>query len=779
MKLSRRGVIVGAAAGGGLLLAWGLMPREYGSPLPVGPDETAFGAWLTVARDGIVTVAVPQLEMGQGVTTILPQIVAAELGADWRQIAAEPVPPGGAYANIPLAAEWAPLWMPAFEGLADEPGNLLTRRYARATAFAATAAGTTLAAYEGPAREAAATARALLAMAAAERWNVAWEECRVEQGFVLHRDRRASFGELAAEAALLTPPDPPPLRPEAMQERPFAGAAGAPPDFPRLDLPAKVSGQFLFAGDVRLPGMVHAAIRHGPQGGAKLLRYGEAAAAGVAGFIGTVRGERWLAAVADNWWAAERAIAAMEPVFAVANPVDSIAVDTALDEALRHGSAKTVAERAADDAPGFMAGDAFADPDIALRYDIAPALHVPLETASATARFTDGQLELWVASQVPETTRKAAASAAGVSLRDVILYPMPAGGSFDARLQTGHAVESALIARATGRPVQLTYSRWQEMLAAAPRAPSAALMTAKLTPDGTITALRSRIAMPPTMREMGRRIFGGESTHDALAHTAPFSGPEADPLAVAGGVPPYAIPAIAVDHVPTAIDLPTNRMRGGAHGHSCFFTESFIDEIADRRGREPLSYRIAMLGNDVRLVECLQRAARLGEWGGGRGRSGQGQGGQGLSEQGLACHRMGEDAATHGAGRIACIATARRAAGGIEVSRMVAAVDIGRIVNLDIARQQIEGGLIYGLSLALGVALRYENGLPAQGTLGALSLPRLAQSPDILVDFIASDAPPFDPGELGVAVAAPAIANALYSATGVRYRRLPLLSDPT
>ncbi|NTZ44032.1 xanthine dehydrogenase family protein molybdopterin-binding subunit [Altererythrobacter sp. SALINAS58] len=769
MKLSRRGVLVGAAAGGGLLLAWGLMPREYGSPLPTGPDETAFGAWLTIARDGIVTVAVPQLEMGQGVTTILPQIVAGELGADWRQVAAEPVPPSGAYANIPLAAEWAPLWMPAFPGLAGEPDNLIAQRYARASSFTATAAGTTLAAYELPAREAAATARALLAMAAAERWDIPWEECRVENGFVLHQNQRAAFGELAAEAALLVPPDPPPLRPEAMQERPFAGAAGAPLDFPRLDLPAKVSGQFLFAGDVRLPGMVHAAIRHGPQGGAELLRFDEGAASTVAGMIGVVRGQHWLAAVAENWWAAERAIDAMQPVFAVANPVDSVAVEVALDEALRSGSATRVAERVTDSGLELVEGDAFAEPDIALRYDVAPALHVPLETASATARLADGRLELWVSSQVPEQTREAAARAIGISSRDVILYPMPAGGSFDARLQTGHAVEAALIARATRRPVQLTWSRWQETLASPPRAPSAALMTARVAPDGTITALRSRIAMPPTMRETGRRVFSGESASEAAAEDTGLFGLQADPLAVDGAIPPYAIPAVAVDHAPVAIGLPTNRMRGGPHGYTCFFTESFIDEIADRRGREPLSYRIAMLGNDVRLVECLQRAARLGEWGGGEGRSGQG----------LACHRMGDDGLTSSAGRIACIATARRAAGGIEVSRMVAAVDIGRIVNLDIARQQVEGGLIYGLSLALGAAVRYENGLPVQGTLASLSLPRLAQSPEILVDFIASDAPPADPGELGVAVAAPAIANALYSATGVRHRRLPLLSEVT
>src|SRR5690606_34229118 len=201
MRVSRRGILIGAAVGGGLLVAWTLRPRNFPDPLAPGRGEYGFGAWLKIAQDGVITVAVPQLEMGQGVTTILPQIVAVELGADWRQIAVEPAPVSGAYANVPLAAQWAPLWMPFAPGLAGDPDDLLAKRYAQETRFVATAEGTALAAHEGPCRMAAAAARAVLCMAAAQRWGVAWEECDAAAGFVRHGERRLRFAELAAEAA--------------------------------------------------------------------------------------------------------------------------------------------------------------------------------------------------------------------------------------------------------------------------------------------------------------------------------------------------------------------------------------------------------------------------------------------------------------------------------------------------------------------------------------------------------------------------------------------------
>ena len=233
-------------------------------------------------------------------------------------------------------------------------------------------------------------------------------------------------------------------------------------------------------------------------------------------------------------------------------------------------------------------------------------------------------------------------------------------------------------------------------------------------------------------------------------------------------MPFYAIPERAVDHVPMAISLPVGRLRGGAHGYTAFFTESFIDECAHFAGAEPLSFRVAMLGAQPRLVACLEGAAHLAMWGGGGGGSGQG----------IACHTM-TLAAPEGprAGHIAVIATARADAGAIRVESLSAFCDIGRIVNRDIARQQIEGGLMFGLAHALGGSTRWNAGLPLAGRLAGLGLPLLADCPKVEVAFAASDAEPFDPGELGLVAVAPAIGNALFSASGIRFRRLPFLSE--
>ena len=755
MPLTRRGLLIGGAVGGGLLVAWGLSGSELtesGRLAPaIEPDEGeyAFDAWLKIAQDGMVTVAVPQLEMGQGITTLIPQIVAHELGADWRQVAVETVPPGMAYPNAVLAARWAPLWMPLGSSLASAPDSWLAERFARAEHFSATAEGTSLAAYEGPARAAGASARAMLAMAAAARWGVVWDTCEVSGGFVRHGDKALRFGELAAAAAAYSPPDPPPLRVSPAREKPVAATRAAPLPYPRLDLPAKIDGSYLFAGDVRLPGMVYAAIRHGPLSEALVSEMDRDAAARTPGLLKVVHGKRWLAAVATNWWAAEQALTRLDVHFGVTDPVNSGAMDDALDRGVRRGDPQRVAERGD--------GDAGLDkPSIAARYDVAPVTHATLETASATARLVDGRLELWIASQAPQQARRAAAEALGLPEADVVIYPMPAGGSFDRRLENDHAIEAALIALEAERPVQLVWSRWQEFLAGRPRTPVAAVLAAKVDEAGAIVSLRSRLALPATAREFGYRLFDGLTPAAAVTH----ADGKADPLAVEGAAPSYTIANIAVDHVPVTLPLATGRMRGNAHGYTAFFIESFIDEIARQAKREPLSYRIAMLQDDVRLAECLQAVARLAEWDGGNDQSGQG----------VACHRIGE-------GCIAVVARASQGAGGVRVDRLTAVADLGRIVNLDIARQQIEGGLIFGIGCALGSALFYSQGVPHTARLAGLDLPVLADCPEITVDFLASDADPVDPGELGMVAVAPAIANALYSATGLRFRRLPLLSD--
>jgi isoquinoline 1-oxidoreductase beta subunit len=445
----------------------------------------------------------------------------------------------------------------------------------------------------------------------------------------------------------------------------------------------------------------------------------------------------------------------MKPKWATSAPVSSNEIATKLDTMLDGGDAYTIAET------GF-GGAALQRVDIGRRYEVEAAYAAPVETACAAARFEDGRLDLWMASQAPEQARIAAARAIGISTEDVALYPMPAGGSFDARLEHDHAIEIALIAKELGRPVQLTWPRRDELIRSRPRAPAWLLLGAQLSKndDGAIDAFRMRIATPPAAREFGQRLFGNLTSMAAIRETAG----EPDPMACEGAVPPYALPAVMVEHIPVEIGLPVGRVRGNSHGPTIFAIESFVDEIAAKFKREPLTFRIAMLGNDVRLAACLQRAAQLAGWDGGVDQSGQG----------LAIARIGEGPE---AARIACVATARQGEGGVRVTQLAAAVDIGRIVNHDIARQQIEGGLVFGIGIALGNVVKLRSGVPEVTNYEALGLPTLADCPEMRIEFLPSEAPPADPGDLGAVVAPPAIANALFSATGLRLRRLPLLSD--
>lgn len=740
MRLTRRGLLIGAAAGGGLLAAWGLWREESDSLLPVAAGEAAFNAWLKIDRAGVVTLAVPALEMGQGISTLLAQVAAEELGADWQKLAIAPASSAPIYAD-PLLAE---RWSEARSGfhLKDAP-------------LAITADGTAFAAFEMPIREAAASVRGVLAMAAADRWDVDWQQCAAKDGFISHGSRRLSFGKLADAAAKLSPPGTPPLRSHPAREEPVGDAIA----FPRLDLPAKAAGSYTFAADVRLPGMVYAAVAHGPVGDTVLGKVNHAAARKVAGLIEIVESQRWVATVAHNWFAAEQAMEALAPLWKAQGKVaDSVRIAAQQDKAVRDGTAHRITDTGDADA-------LLAKPKRVARYDVGPALHVPVETACATARMRNGKLDLWIATQAPDRARQAAAEAAGISPHDVIIYPMAAGGAFDARLDCPVAAEAAAIAVKMQRPVQVIWSRWQEMLASWPRTLAAAVLAAETDAEGRLLALKTRIAAPATAREAIARVVDGKSAQESLADSAG----KADPMAVEGAVPPYAIPAFALEHVPVALPLPTARYRGNAHGLTAFFTECFIDELAVAAKREPMSYRVAMLGHDPQLVSCLTEAARMAEWNGG----GSGAG-ESVFGQGIACHRMDIAGRT---GRIAVVVTARREDTGVRVDRICAFADIGRIVNHDIARQQIEGGLLFGLAMAVGGAAAYVDGLPTTNRLANLGLPLLNDCPHIDTAFAKSDAAPFDPGELGVVAVAPALANALYSATGLRFRRLPLLSD--
>ena len=279
-------------------------------------------------------------------------------------------------------------------------------------------------------------------------------------------------------------------------------------------------------------------------------------------------------------------------------------------------------------------------------------------------------------------------------------------------------------------------------------------MTGRVDQNGRLIGLLAKIAAPSTGRELAERLLAADKAAQA-ALALPAGG---DGYAVAGAAPFYQIPNWALDHHPAEIGIPTGHWRSGAHSYTCFFNESFIDELAHAANTEPLSFRIAMLGGNARLARCLATVAALGGWEGGVSGSGQG----------IACHSFRDS-------HIAVFAEAHiEEDQTIGVDRIVAAVDCGRQINPDIVRQNIEGGLVFGMAQALGGSTGFRNGIATVRGFGELDLPVLADLPDITVEVIASEADPGGVSELAVPPVAPAIANALQSATGFRIRTLPL-----
>jgi isoquinoline 1-oxidoreductase beta subunit len=733
-NVDRRSLLIGGGAGLGLLVAWGVWPRHYAPNLTAAKGETIFGAWIKIGVDGHVTVAVPQAEHGQGVYTTLPQIAADELGADWRTIAVQPAPLNPLYAN-PLAAD------ALFEGVFDRLPEPLRVTHAARTALVLTGGSTSVRAFEDDLRQAGAAARILLCKAAAKRWKVDWQACGTAGGFVIHGADKLRFGELAAEAVGGSLPNPLPLR--GGEANRLHGQS-----LPRLDVPSKVDGSANFAGDIRLPDMVFAAIRQGPVGDTKLISVDRAAAGRIRGVLSVVTNDNWVAAVANNWWAANQALGALHPRFETRGAIiSSSSIDDALTGAL-DGPGERMAS--AGDLSAVVKGARL----VTAEYRAGLAVHAAIETMSATAHFRDGHLELWLPTQAPGLARTAAAAMLGIGEDKVVVHPMMIGGSFGANLEHLVAEQAALLTQKLKRPVQLTWSRSEDLMHDRYRPPAAARMSARLGPNGQILGWLAKIAAPATGRELARRLMANDKAVRA-ALALPGVG---DAYAVAGAKPFYRMPTYAIDHHPVEIGVPTGHWRSGAHSYTAFFTECFLDELAHVAGTEPLSFRIGMLGGDARLARCLSTVAALGGWEGGVQGSGQG----------IACHSF---RGSH----IAVLAEAhidenQRA----RVDRIVAAVDCGRQVNPDIVRQQIEGGLIFGMAAALGGSTSFTENLADARGFGDLDLPRLADAPDITVELIRSEADPGGVGELGVPAVAPAIANALQASTGFRMRSLPL-----
>ena len=730
IEISRRTLLIGGGVGAGLLVAFGLWPRSYRPNLRVAPGESLFNAFLKIANDGRIVVAVPQAEIGQGVWTSLPQILADELGADWRTVSVEPAPISPLYANLLLAEENAGGILPSlFGGIS----RWTAREYATRNALMLTGGSTSIRAFEGPMRDAGAAARAMLCKAAAKRWGVDWEMLDAAQGFVVNGAERLPFADLVTDAAELEPPEYLPMR--GGVENRLVGES-----LPRLDLPAKVDGTALFAGDIRMTDLVYASSRAAPIPGSRLVEVDRKAARAVPGFIGIFENPAWAAAVATNWWAANRALEAMKPVFEMKEvPPSSASIATALAGALEEDDGSRIFARGDIDT-AFEGGQI-----LRVRYSAGVAPNAPIETLTATARLQGDQLEIFAPTQAPGLARAAAARAAGLPETQVTIYATLIGGGYGRKLEVQAIEQAAQLAMHVKRPVQLVWSRVEESVQDSFRAPASAILSARLGPGGFVTGWHARIAAPVTAPDLAARL-GREVMLN-----------EASP--VAGALLPYAIPHVAIDHLPAETRIKTGIWRSGAHSYTAFFTECFIDELARQARIEPLSFRMQMLGENPRLARCLSTAAALGGWDGG---------GEG-SAMGIAAHSC---FGSHIAILVeAEVSRSQR----VRVRRAVAAVDCGVVINPDIVRQQIEGGIILGISAATGNAIGFEDGRPGARGFGSLGLPTLADSPEVTVEIVKSEEPSGGVTELGVPPVAPAIANALYAVTGARLRALPLL----
>jgi isoquinoline 1-oxidoreductase beta subunit len=700
--VSRRTLLIGGGAGVGLIVAFLAWPRREGSPLRAGARERVFGPYLRISTDGRVTLAVPQVETGQGIWTGLAQVAADELGAAWEAMAVEPAPHGAAYANRLIAHDY----------------DVTTR---------ITAGSSSIRAFEHPLREASAVARAMLCEAAADRWSVSAAECDTEGGFVVHEGKRVGFGEVAADAASHKPPETAQLRPHGSGK-----LAGEP--LPRLDLPAKSDGSLRFASDVRLPRMIFASARLAPAGG-RLTGFSREAAKRQQGLLDLVVRDRWLAALGETWWAADRGLSRAAPKFTGPESGDLAA---RLAELLEAGDAERIFEQG-----DYAAATSGATP-LAATYFIAPTPHHSLEAPAAIARFEGNRLEVWAGSQVPDLARAAAARTAGIADQQVTVYPMPVGDSSGSAFNL-EAIEIAVrLAKHSGRPVNLAFPPATAQNHDAVRPPMLARLAALPSPDGGL-------------RSWSARIVGMAGLDAVLAR---LDNEESPPFRPRGAEPPYGIHAIRIDAIDAKLPIRTGYMRGSEDSLIAFATESFIDELARRLGAEPLAFRVGLLGGAPRLAQTIMTAAKIGGWdGGGPG-----------SSMGLAC------ASLYGS-HIGLLAEASIGPDQrVRVSRLVAAVDAGRIVNPNLVRQQIEGGLLAALAAATVPAPEYIANMPRAVPFRGRGFERLGDVPKIEVELVPSEQEPGGVSGLGMAVLAPAVANAIAASTGKRLRNLPF--DP-
>lgn len=737
--IARRSFLVGSVAvlGGAAFGVWRYRqphPNPLLDTLPEG--SSAITPYVRIDAQG-VTVITPRAEMGQGVHTTLAALVAEELDVDWDQLRVEHGPPGAAYYNRAMLEEGVPFGALDHSAIADTLRGTMGV-LAKFVGLQGTGGSSSVPDAFDKMRVAGAAARFALVAAAAQRLGVPASTLKTASGAVVAPDgRRLTYPELAADAAKIALPDDPPLKLRAQWR--YLGQS-----MPRVDMVGKCTGTATFGIDVRQPGMVFATVRMNPALDAPLKSFDATAARAMRGVLQVVELPGGVGVVADNTWRAFQAAQAIRcewsaPVYPPTTAALMEAVAASFDP--KH---KDKQWRNDGDAEQALTLARSAGQVLEAEYRVPYLAHATMEPMNAVAWLHDGQLELWTGTQVPTIARDQAAKLAGLDASRVHVHTTLMGGGFGRRAESDYVLQAVRLAMALpGQPVQLTWRREEDMGHDFYRPPAIARFRG-VTGQGTVQALDLRVASPSVLESQVGRI--------GLAPPGP------DKL-IADGLhdQPYGVPHWRATTFRTPASVPVSSWRSVGNSFNGFFVESFLDELAHQAGTDPVALRRTLLTHAPSRA-VLDAVAALSDWEKplekGRGR-------------GVAFHlSFGVP--------VAEVVEVTATPDGIRIDRLSIAADVGTALDPRNIEAQLQSGALFGLSAAMFGEITFAGGAVEQGNFHQYASLRIAQVPRIQVQVLESGGPIRGIGEPGTPPAAPALANAIFRATGQRIRELPL-----
>ncbi len=699
-NVSRRDFLkTSALAGGGLVLGFTL---PGAARLAQAAAAFSPNAYLRIGADSRILVICGLSEMGQGVHTAIPMLVAEELDADWSKVSVTQAPADPAFNN------------PIF-------------------GMQATGGSTSVRGHWEPMRKAGAAARAMLVAAAAAKWKADPADCHTENATVVHKSgKKLSYGQLAHAAGK----QPIPKEVKLKDAKDFK-LLGTPAK--RLDTPAKVNGTAKFGLDVRLPGMLTAVMARPPVPGGKLVSVDDSKAKAVPGVRQVVQIPGGVAVLAEGYWAAKQGRDALQIKWddGAHAALSSDGVSLMLAEGAAKGGAVGRNE-------GDVAGAA-ASHQLTATYEAPYLAHACMEPMNATVWVKPGEIEVWAGTQSQGPSQGILGQVGGVAPGKVKVNTMYLGGGFGRRFAPDFTIDATLLSKISGKPVKLVYTREDDMKAYFYRPASVTRFVGGLDEKGNAVSFAAYVASPSIMEASGFMKIPANGVDD---------------MAVEGIRDcPYDFPNLRVEYARREPGVQVWFWRSVGHSQNLFFIESFVDEMAAAAGKDPYEFRRALLGKQPRYKGVLELAAQKADWG---------------KPLPAGVHRGIAVAQSFGSyvAEVAEVSVGKD--GKVKVHRVVGAVDCGMTVNPEIVRRQIESAIVYGLSAALYGKITFKDGRVEQSNFHDYPVLRIDEMPKVEVHIVASGEPPGGIGEPGLPPLAPAVANAIFAATGKRVRKLPI-----